>query len=294
MYIHCLNVLKTHFIEICSQIEEQNLQQNCKFDVTGSVVEVMWDFRVPERFIASLTPTSAIRCSLGEVEDPELQTCRPIICATGHVFVAGKCILDNNTESVDLVDDWDCEEQVTIIILRGHRTILTCIDTELNRHDKVYESRTFKHQASLGDDMWIAYKFSNESARKTLQTFRNKNLSNMSILRDLLNNCNTNEMEIISVCSQKTEECRGQCISGSPSDFRHIIEFENITDVYLKATIYFQADIIVYSLNYYSQHRTHSSYEVMLFCAHIIDSPFLDCPMITLRGDNCMLLAHRP
>ena len=269
---------------LCSQIEEQKLQKTCRPDSdsgpeTGFLAQDIWGFRTPER----PTTSSAIRCSLGEVEDPVLQTCRPIICATGLVFVAGKCILNNNTESVDLVGSLDCKEQVTIIILRGHSSVLTCIDAELNRHVKGYEARTFTHKASLGDDMWIAYKFSNESARKILQTFRDESPSNISILRDLSNICKMNETEIISVCSQKTEECRGQWISGSPSDFRHIIEFENITDVYLKDTIYFQADIIVYSLNYYSQHRTHSSYEVMLFCAHI-DSPFLDCPMITFNG----------
>ena len=277
----CLKVIsyRNPHCSLCSQIEGQILVKTCALgSETGFLAQDLWDFRTPARS----TTSSSIRCSLGEIADPVLQTCRPIICATGNILVAGKCVLDNNTESVDLVGSLDCEEQVTLIILRGRRTVLTCVDAELKRHVKVNETHAFKHQASLGDDMWIAYKFNDESANKILKTIKNESHSNMYILQDLLINCNINETEIISVCSQKTDECSGKWISGSPSDFRRIIEFENITDVYLKDTIYFQADIKVYSLNYYSQHRTHNSYEVMLFCAHIIDSPFLDCPMITL------------
>ena len=267
---------------LCSDIEGQHLSQTCLDDSgTGFLAQDMWNFRTPEKSIAS----SNVRCSLGEVEDPVLQICRPIICATGNVLVAGKCILSNSTGSADLIDSWDCEEQVALIMFRGHPSVLTCVDAELKRHATGNETRVFKHQASLGDDMWIVYKFNDESATKILKSIKNDSHSSKPIIRDLLNNCNINEAEIMNVCSlqgPKIGECSGQWLSGSPSDFRHIIEFENITDVYLKDMTYFQADIIVYSLNYYSHHRKNNSYEVALFCAHIIDSPHLDCPMITL------------
>ena len=239
----------------------------------------MWDFRAPK----GTSAPSTLHCLLGEVVDPVSQTCRPITSATGNVLVGDKCTLDNNTETIDLVGSWDCgEEEVTLIIIRGHRAALTCVDEELKKHIEGSEARIFRHDASFDDDMWIAYKFNNVSARKMLETIRNESHSKMYILCDLLNNCNINETETISVCGQKTDECRGEWISGSPSDFRRVIEVANITDIYLKDAIYFQANIFIYILNYYSQHRKHYSYEIILFCAHIIDRLFLDCLMITL------------
>ena len=257
-----------------------NCQRDGQDGGGGFLAQDMWDFRTPEKTIV----LSTIRCALGEVEDPVLDTCRPITCATGFALLAGKCVLDNNTQSVGHISSWECDKLVTLIIFRGHQTALTCVDDELKRNveDNLYQPLTYKHQAAPGDDMWIAFKLTNESARKTLQTVRNGSHLNKFILRHVLDNCDINEIELISLCSLEPDECSGQWISGSPSDFQRISELENITDLYLKDTIYFRADRIIYILNYYSQHRKYDEYEVMLFCAHIIDSPFLDCPMITL------------
>ena len=272
---------------ICSRGRQSELsfKQNCYSNDEGGrgfLAQDMWDFRTPEKTIVS----STTRCAFGEVEDLVLETCRPISCATGFALLAGKCVIDNNTQSVDHVDSWKCNEQVTMIIFRGHQSALSCVYDKLKRNveDNHYEARIFKHQAAPGNDMWIAFKLSNESARKTLQTIKNGTNTNMFILRDVLDNCMISEMEIISVCSYETDECSGQWISGSPSDFRHIIEVENDIDLYLKDTFYFQANVIINILNYYSRDQKDNNYEVMLFCAHIIDNPFLDCPMITLSS----------
>ena len=258
-------------------------RETCKEGNEGEfLAQEMWDFRTPEKSIVS----STIRCALGEVEDPVLDTCRPITCATGFALLNEKCVLDNSTQSVDHISSWECDKLVTLIIFRGHQTALTCVDGELKRNveDNNYEVHISKHQTAPGDDMWIAFKFSNESARKTLETVRNGTHSDKYILRHVLDNCNISETEIISVCSYKTDECSGQWISGGPSDFLRIIEVENNKDLYLKDKIYFQTDKIINILNYYSRDQKDNHYEVMLFCAHIIDSPFLDCPMITLNA----------
>ena len=268
---------------------ELRFLQECSYHdgQQGFLAQEMWDFRTPEKTIVS----STIRCALGEVEDPVLDTCRPITCATGFALLNGKCVLDNNTQSVGQIGSWECDKLVTLIIFRGHQTALTCVDDELKRNveDNDYEARVYKHHADPNDDMWIAFKLSNESARNMLHTTKNGSHSNKYILRHVLDNCNISETEIMSVCSYTTDECSGQWISGSPSDFLRIVELENITDLYLKDTIYFRADIIIYILSYYSQHRKYDEYEVLLFCAHIINSPFLDCPMITLSAKEYYL-----
>ena len=287
LYVHpvsqCANrgpFYRNYHCALCRNIQVPRVAIDCASG--GFLGQNMWNFHESEKIIVS----SNSRCSLGEFKDPVFKTCRPITCATGYSLLADKCILNNNT--ADFVSYLECNEQLTLIIFRGHHTDLTCVNEKLERYTEGYnyEARVFKHQASYGsygDDMWIAYKLSNKSATKMLRNIRK---AKMQILKDLLNNCNLTETEIITVCSNKTDECSGQWISGSPSDFRRIIEVENTTDLYLKDTIYFQANTIIYILDYYLQNREHKSYEGMLFCAHIVNSIFLDCAMITLSRNE--------
>ena len=57
----------------------------------------------------------------------------------------------------------------------------------------------------------------------------------------------------------------------------------NSSDVYVKNTVYFKADMIFYTLNHDFRIPKINSYEVMLFCAHLIDIPILNCAMINLN-----------
>ena len=223
-------------------------------------------------------------CPVGEGLDEISKTCRPIICSTGYSFNGFKCILNNNTESMDIVGTWGCDERITHFLFRGDYPTRACAVETFERYFGGYNSRMFKQQASeFEDDLWMALKFINENARKTLQTIRNESHSN--ILHDL-SSCRLHEIEVISTCSKTEYECNGQWVSGNPTDFRRVFGVLNNTEVYLKDTTYFEADIIIYALNHYFHIQEHNSYEAIILCAHEIDVPSLDCAMIKLRKDE--------
>ena len=206
-------------------------------------------------------------------------TCRPIICSSGYSFNGFKCILDNNTESIDIVSTLDCDERITYLLLRGDYSIRSCIVKEFERYFGGSDWRMFKQQASeFEDDLWIALKFTNESSRETLQTIRNESYSN--ILHDL-NSCRLNEIEIIYMCSKSDYECSGQWISGSPTDFRRVFGVLNDSEIFLKDTVYFKADIIIYTLNHDFQIPKHIGYEV-----NAILRPCDRCSLIRLWNDT--------
>ena len=213
----CLNVImyfKNPHCAFCNGYDPSTLQQNCyDYDPGGFLGTNIWQFRTFEKSAASFT----LICRVDEIADEISKTCRPILCAMGYSLFADKCILDNNTNSINVVSTWNCDEEITFILFRGFQTTRSCIVDNLRRHLNDYDSRMFKQQASaFDDDMWIALKFTNENARKTLRTIRNA--SHSRILQDL-NSCRLNEIEIISTCNRHSHRCSGQWIAGSPSEF---------------------------------------------------------------------------
>ena len=260
---------------ICRGYNISDLYRNCKLnDFLGADI---WNFRSPEKSAALFTRI----CPVGEVADEISKTCRPIFCAKGYSLFADKCSLDNNTKNVDVVSTWYCDEEMTFVIFRSFETTRSCVVDKLKRHLNNYDPFTFRQQASkFDDDMWTALKFTNNVARKALHTIRHDVHS--KIIHDL-RSCNLSEVEIISVCSSDSYKCSGQWISGSPSEFRRVSGVSNNSDVYLKLTMYFTADMIIYTLNHDFRYPKQNSYEEMLFCAHEINVPFLNCAMIRLR-----------
>ena len=251
-------------------------RENCAYSRTGFLGQGMWQFSVSDKSIPSLT----LPCPDGEGFDEISKVCRPIICSTGYSLNGFKCILNNNTHNLDFMSTLDCKERITYFLFRGDLSTRSCIVEEFESFFKDYDSRMFKQQASeFDDDLWIALKFTNENAREALQTVRND--KNLSILHDL-SSCRLNEMEIIYTCSKNDHECNGQWISGSPTDFRRVFGVSNDSEVFLKDMVYFKPDIIIYTLKHELQIQQHTSYEVMLFCAHVINVPSLDCEMIEL------------
>ena len=261
---------------LCNGYNVSEIALDCPLDPhTSFLGQGMWQFK---------SVTSFKMCPVGEGLDEISKTCRPVICSTGYSFNGFKCILNNNTESIDIVGTWDCDERITYFLLRGDYPTRSCIVEEFERHFDGYDSHMFKQQASeFDDDLWIALKFTNENARKTLQAIRNESHSN--ILHDLTS-CRLNEIEVISTCSKTNYECNGQWVSGSPTDFRRVFGVLNNTEVYLKDTVYFKADIIIYALNHDFQIKKHYSYEAMILCAHVLDIPTLDCAMIKLSREE--------
>ena len=249
-------------------------RQNCVRPKEDFLGHGMWQFFASDKSV----PSFSLTCPVGEGLDEISKTCRPIICSSGYSFNGLKCILDNNTQSVDIMSTLDCDEEITYFLLRGDYSVRPCVVEEFERYFSGYEM--FKQQASeFDDDLWIALKFTNETARETLKTIRNETYS--KILYDL-NSCRLSEIEIIYMCSKSDYGCSGQWISGSPTDFRRIFGVSNNSEVFLKDTVYFKADLIIYTSNHDFQIPKHISYEVMLFCAHVIDVPSLDCEMIEL------------
>ena len=265
---------------LCNGVDVLKLRTQCLHvdKMNDFLGQGMWQFSFPNKLAFSIT----LMCPVGEGFDEISKTCRPIICSTGYSFTGFKCVLDNNTESMDIVGTWECNERITYFLFRGDFPTRSCIMEEFQRHFDGYDSRMFKQQASdFDDDLWIALEFKNENARKSFQSIRNESHSN--ILHDL-NSCRLNEIEIISTCSKTDYECTGQWVSGSPTDFRRVFGVSNNTEVYLKDTIYFKADIIIYALNHDFQIQKHNSYEAMFFCAHELDVSFLDCAIIKLSS----------
>ena len=200
------------------------------------------------------------------------KTCRPIICATRYSLLDGKCTLDNHTKNIDVVITWDCDDEITFVLFRGIQTTRFCVLDKFRRHNK-YDPHIFKHQASqFDDDLWIVMKYTNKNAiRNDIHSF---------IIHDLIS-CQLNEIEIISTCNGHNR-CNGQWISGSSADFRRVFGVSNYTNVYLKDKVYFKADMIFHTLNYDFRPSKRNSYETLLFCARLIDVPYLNCAMMRL------------
>ena len=269
-----IEAFKNPHCALCRGHNVSELQQDCLLrDFLGVHI---WTFRSSEKSAALFTRI----CPVGEIADEISNTCQPILCATGYVLVADKCVLDNNTENVDFVNTWDCDGEMTFVIFRGFQYTRSCIEDKFKRHLNDYELPIFKQQASeFEGDFWTALKITNKNSRKLLHTIRDD--SNSNILHDL-HGCQLNEIEIISICNRNNHECSGQWISGSPSEFQRVNGVSNSTDVYLKNTMYFTADVIIYTLHHDFQKQNQNSYEETLFCAHVIDVPFLNCAMIRL------------
>ena len=266
---------------ICRGYKVKELKQTClQYSFLGAD---MWNFRSAEQSAALFTRI----CPVGEVFDEISRTCRPIFCAKGYSLVFDKCSLDTNIKTVDDVSTWNCDEEMTFIIFKSFLTNRSCVVDTFKLHLNGYDLIIFTQQASQFDeDLWTALKFNNKISGKTLHTIIIRDDSSSNIINDL-RNCNLNEIEIISVCSRNNYECGGQWISGSPSEFRLVNGVSNNTNVYLKralkTTMYFSPEIIIYTLIHDFQYPNQNSYEEMLFCAHVIDVPFLNCAMIKLR-----------
>ena len=260
---------------LCNGYNVLQPQLDCGIPFFGG--QEIWQFSTFDKPVAPFT----LICPVGEGPDEIAKSCRPIICPRGYSINGLKCILDNTTEREDIVGTWDCGEEITYFLFRGNYSTRFCILQKFERHHEVYYSRMFKQQASeFDDDLWVALKFTNENARKAVLHFI-KNESQSKVLRDL-NSCRLNEIEIISTCSKNEYECSGQWISGTPTYFRRVFGVLNDTEVYQKDTVYFKADKIIYVFNHDFRLRKLNSYEVMLFCAVVIDVPSLDCAMIKL------------
>ena len=265
----------------CNGYDISKLRQiSCIFSDQGGFLGAdMWQFRSSEKSAASLT----LNCPVGEIADEISKICRPILCARGYSLIADKCILDNNTDSFNM-SAWNCDEEITFILFRGLQTTVSCVTDKLKRHINDSNPSIFKQQASQFDnDLWSALKFTNKKARNAIHIIRNSN-----VLHDL-SSCQINELELVSICNGHSHRCSGQWISGSPAEFQRIFGVSNSSDVYMKNKIYFKADMIFYISNHVLRLPKVKSYEAMLFCAHLVDNPFLNCAMIKLTKEEYLV-----
>ena len=118
-----IKAFKNPHCAFCNGYDVEALRQDCTDADAGEFLgQGIWQF-----YASGKSKASTVICPLGQSADEVSKTCRSITCSIGYSINGFKCVLENNTKSINVVGTWDCDEEITFVIFRGDYSTQSCM-----------------------------------------------------------------------------------------------------------------------------------------------------------------------